>query len=181
MDEEEKTKIEEEDPGEISPNVDDSTDTSISQDIESPYEEQKNLAEKRLDDLKMERANFINYKARVKREQDDARLYANQAIVGEFLEIKDNLERALDAQGDAESVRDGVRLTLKNLDTLLKKHGITEIDPEGGAFDPNLHEAMMADDGDVDEETVSEVLQKGYMLNKRVIRPAKVKIIKPKT
>ena len=143
-------------------------------------EDVKALYECCLDDLKTERASFINYKNRVQKEREADRLYANQEIVREFLEIRDNLGRALDHTEGSEDVMEGVRLTLKQLDALLKKHGIEEIDPEGGLFDPNFHEAISAEEGDVEEETVGEVLQKGYLLNGRVIRPAKVSIKKPK-
>ncbi|MFH1403261.1 MAG: nucleotide exchange factor GrpE [Candidatus Altiarchaeota archaeon] len=130
--------------------------------------------------LQRVQADFENYKKRVERDKEDSRRYANQEIVEEFLEVKDNLERALDNKDNGDGVIDGVRLTLKQLEALLKKHGVEELNPSGDKFDPNYHEALMAEEGDVDGETVSEVLQKGYMLHSRVVRPAKVKIIKPR-
>lgn len=144
-----------------------------------PHEEEKKRTDELLEDLKRERASFINYKARMEREQEQARLYANQAIVEEFLEVKDSLESALKSCGDGESVTEGVRLTLKRLESILKKHGIKEIESLNMPFDPNIHEAMLFEEGEVESETVSETLQKGYLLNGRVIRPAKVRIIKP--
>ncbi len=127
--------------------------------------------------LQSVQADFENYRKRVEREREEDRKYANQQIVEEFLEVRDNLERALANSG--ETVVEGVELTLRQLDNLLKKHGVEEINPAGERFDPSFHEALMADEGDVEDETVSEVLQKGYMLHSRVLRPAKVKITKP--
>lgn len=125
-------------------------------------------------------ADFENYKKRAGREREDQRKFANQQIVEEFLEVKDNLERALENQADTKSLTEGITLTLKQLDTLLKRHGVEEINPQGQAFNPNYHEALMYEEGDVAEETVAEVLQKGYALHERVVRPAKVRITKPK-
>ncbi len=133
-----------------------------------------------LNDLKKERADFINYKNRALRDREDYIRYANQQIVGEFLQVKDNLERALTSSNGGQDVVEGVKLTLSQLQTLLKKHGVEEFDPKGNTFDPNYHDAVMVEEADVDCEVVGEVFEKGYTLNERVIRPAKVKIIKPK-
>ncbi|MBD3388178.1 MAG: nucleotide exchange factor GrpE [Candidatus Altiarchaeales archaeon] len=130
--------------------------------------------------LQRVQADFENYRKRVDRDREDSRRYANQKIVEEFLEVKDNLERALDNNGESGSVVEGVKLTLKQLDGLLKKHGVEEMNPSGCAFDPRFHEAVLVEEGDVDEECVGEVLQKGYVLHERVVRPAKVKIFKPR-
>lgn len=130
--------------------------------------------------LKKVQADFENYKKRAEKEQADSRKFANQLIVEEFLEVRDNLERALSETEDPQSVVEGVRLTLKQLDSLLKKHGVEEVNPVGEVFDPRYHEALMATDGEGDKEMVAQVLQKGYMLHSRVVRPAKVKITKPR-
>ncbi|HHQ44624.1 MAG TPA: nucleotide exchange factor GrpE, partial [Candidatus Altiarchaeales archaeon] len=130
--------------------------------------------------LQKVQADFENYKKRAERERAEHQRYANQKIVEEFLEVKDNLERALQNKEDAKSMASGVELTLKMLDGLLKKHGVEEINPAGEKFDPNFHEALMFEEGAVEDETVSEVLQKGYLLHSRVVRPAKVRITKPK-
>ena len=147
--------------------------------LEDDVRDLKTRLDECVSDLKRERADFINYKERMKREMGEDRLYANQRIVEEFLEVRDNLERALSDPTECESVTEGVKLTLKQLDDLLSKHGIEEINPVGKIFDPQYHEALMVEEGEVAEETVGEVLQKGYILHSRVVRPAKVKIIKP--
>ncbi len=136
-------------------------------------EEYKKLAQKI-------QADFENYRKRMERERQEHEKFANERIVAEFLEVKDNLERALMTQENNESVIEGITLTLKQLDNILNKHGVIELDPLNQEFDPKYHEAMVAEDGDVQHETVADVLQKGYLLHSRVLRPAKVKIIKPK-
>ena len=148
--------------------------------LEGRLEESECKAGEYLELAQRLQADFENYKKRMQREREDSRKYANQKIVQEFLDVKDNLERALEHQGEAKSLSEGIKLTLKQLDGLLKKHGVSEINPIGERFDPNFQEAMMFDEGGVEEETVSEVFQKGYSLHSRVVRPAKVKVTKPK-
>ena len=149
-------------------------------DVRKELDAEKKKVEEYTALLQRVQADFENYRKRVERESVEQRKYANQEIVEEFLDVRDNLERALGNRGDAGSVADGVELTLKQLDGLLRKHGVDEINPLGEAFNPNYHEAVAAELGDVDGETVSDVLQKGYVLHSRVIRPAKVKVTKPK-
>jgi molecular chaperone GrpE len=148
--------------------------------LRKEFEEVKARAEEYKGLVQHVQADFENYRKRVERDFDERQKYANQAIVGELLDVRDNLERALENKGGMEGLVEGVELTLKQLDSLLEKHGVLELNPVGVKFDPNFHEALLAEEGDVDEETVVEVLQKGYLLHSRVIRPAKVKIIKPK-
>ena len=93
-----------------------------------------------------------------------------------FLPVVDNLERAV-AFSDTEGLKEGLELTMKQLAAVLSKLKITAIDPVGQPFDPNLHNAVMhVDDESLGENTVAEVLQKGYMIDNRVIRHAVVKV-----
>lgn len=125
-------------------------------------------------------ADFTNYKKRVEKEKSDIYLYANEKLAGDFLDIIDNLERALDSQtvdNEKNGLYEGIELVLKQLKDILKKHGVEEIDAMNKPFDMNLHHAVMREEVD-DAETneIIEVFQKGYILNGRVLRPSMVKV-----
>lgn len=123
-------------------------------------------------------ADMYNFQKRVERETDNAKKYALEKFSTHLLEVVDNLERALQAAGDDENlvnqpVIEGVRLTHKVLLNTLEKHGVTVVDPLGDAFNADQHEAV-----GIDPETpagqVANVLQKGYVLSGRLLRPAMV-------
>ncbi len=119
-------------------------------------------------------ADMYNFQKRVERETDNAKKYALEKFSTNLLEVVDNLERALQAAGDENNpVIEGVRLTHKVLLTTLEKHGVTVVDPLGDAFNADQHEAV-----GIDPETpagqVANVLQKGYVLSGRLLRPAMV-------
>ena len=119
-----------------------------------------------------------------KRAQDDiarAHRYALEKFAAELLQVKDSLEAALNAETQSvESLQGGVELTLKQLATIFERHQIREIDPAGAPFDPHRHEAISMLPSEKEPNTVINVLQKGYLLNDRVIRPALVTVAKPK-
>jgi molecular chaperone GrpE len=96
----------------------------------------------------------------------------------DLLEVRDSMERGLEVADDSatvESLREGQQLTLRMLAKVMEDHDLEVIDPKGQPFDPELHEAMtVLPAGDVDENTVIEVLQKGFRLHDRLIRPARV-------
>ena len=123
-------------------------------------------------------ADFQNYKKRVEKEKNDIYSYANEKIVTELLAVLDNFERALDAGNDApESFLKGMELIFKQLYDVMEKAGTKEIEALGCDFDPNFHNAVMTEDSEEYESgKVTAVLQKGYMLNGRVIRPSMVKV-----
>jgi len=129
-------------------------------------------------------ADFENYKKRVEREMNDFRKFANESLVKEILPIVDNLERALGtghgSNGDAlEALRQGVEMTLKGLTDGLKKFGVVPVDALEKPFDPNLHQAVSQEETDrFPENTVCQELQRGYMLNDRLLRPAMVVVSK---
>ena len=108
-----------------------------------------------------------------------AHKYAIDKFAAELLPVKDALELALSSPGDADSLREGVALTLKQLDAALTKAGIAEIPAAGEKFDPHRHQAMAMIDSESPGNTVVQVFQKGYMLNDRVLRPALVAVAKP--
>ena len=121
-------------------------------------------------------ADFDNYRKRVAREQVELTRRANERILNELLPVLDDLERALEAAAEHEEAKleEGVRLVHRSLLGLVERHGLTEIETEG-AFDPHVHEALLAQPGEGAEEgAVLQVLQKGYRLGDKVLRPARV-------
>ena len=125
-------------------------------------------------------ADFDNYKKRVARERQELVTLANERLVKELLPVLDDLERALVAAAEHEEARleEGVRLVHRALESLLERNGVKEIDTDG-AFDPNVHEALLAQPSEADEGTVIDVVQKGYTLGDRVVRPARVVVAGP--
>jgi len=125
-------------------------------------------------------ADFDNYKKRVARERQELVTLANERLVKELLPVLDDLERALVAAAEHEEARleEGVRLVHRALESLLERNGVKEIDTDG-AFDPHVHEALLAQPSEADEGTVIDVVQKGYTLGDRVVRPARVVVAAP--
>jgi molecular chaperone GrpE len=122
-------------------------------------------------------ADFDNYKKRAARERTEYVTHANERFVKELLPILDDLERALDAVGEHQeaAVEEGVRLVHRSLASLLERNGVKEIDAEG-KFDPHVHEALLSQPSEAEEGSVIDVVQKGYTLGDRVVRPARVVI-----
>lgn len=128
-------------------------------------------------------AEAQNSQRRAEQDVEKARKFALERFTGELLPVVDNLERALEsAAGDDELVKpiaEGVQLTLNSLVDVLGKFNVVTIDPQGQPFDPNLHQAMsMVENRDVEPNTVIAVMQKGYSLNGRLVRPAMVMVSK---
>jgi len=128
-------------------------------------------------------ADAQNVKRRAEMDVEKARKFALESFSKELLPVVDNLERALEsAAGDNEQVKpvaEGVELTLKTLLDVLKKFNIAAVDPQGEPFDPQLHQAMsMVENPEVEPNTVIAVMQKGYTLNGRLVRPAMVMVSK---
>jgi molecular chaperone GrpE len=129
-----------------------------------------------LDGLLRLKAEFENFRKRADRDVLEARSRARMGLLAEFLPVLDNLERALNAAEHHEEgkVLEGVRLTHSMFADLLRKEGVTEVDPLGAAFDPHMHEALMTQPSDSEEGTVTAVFERGYVFGDRVLRPAKV-------
>ena len=113
---------------------------------------------------------------------EKARKFAVDKFAGELLAVKDSLEAAMTTgeKASVDKIMEGVELTLKQLSGVFEKNGISEINPLGQKFDPNYHQAISMVDGESEPNTVATVLQKGYLLNERVMRPALVMVVKPK-
>ena len=121
-------------------------------------------------------ADFDNYRKRVAREYAELSARANERLLNELLPVLDDLERALEAASAHEEAQleEGVELVHRSLAALLERHGLTPIETEG-AFDPHVHEALAAQPAEGAEAgSVLQVLQKGYRLGDRVLRPARV-------
>jgi len=128
------------------------------------------------------KAETENVRRRAVDDVEKARKFALEKFAGDLLAVKDSLEAAL-ATGDSTSldkIKEGVELTLKQLASVFEKNAINEINPVGQKFDPNCHQAISMVEGEGEPNTVATVLQKGYLLNERVIRPALVMVVKPK-
>ena len=125
-------------------------------------------------------AEFDNFRKRNAREQAAFAERANERLVKELIPILDDLGRALEAAAEHEEAKleDGVRLVHRSLADLLQKQGLTEIETEG-KFDPHVHEALLSQPSDAEEGSVIEVVQKGYKLGDKVLRPARVVIAGP--
>lgn len=128
-------------------------------------------------------AEMENLRKRTERDLENAHRYALERFVAELLPVKDSLElgldAALDGQHDLAAIREGYELTVKMFASALEKFAIEEINPEGEAFDPELHQAMTTQPAEgVAPGTVLNVVQKGYRLNQRLVRPALVIVSK---
>ncbi len=128
------------------------------------------------------KAEGENIRRRAMEDVDKARKFALEKFSAELLAVKDSLDAALNiANATLESYKDGVELTAKQLTSVFEKFNIVEINPLGAKFDPNLHQAISAIEADGEANTVLSVLQKGYTLNDRVLRPALVTVSKAKS
>jgi len=129
-----------------------------------------------LDGLQRLKAEFDNFRKRADRDVLEARARARVSLLTEFLPVLDNLDRALSAAEHHEEgkVLEGVRLTHSMFADLLRKEGVTEIDPMGAPFNPHVHEAVMIQPSESEEGTVTAVFERGYVFGEKVLRPAKV-------
>lgn len=128
-------------------------------------------------------AEFDNTRKRLDKDRQDFVKFANEGMIVELLNVLDDLERAIElAQGGHEDLPvflKGVEMVLAHLYELLKEYGVKPIEAKGKPFNPHCHEALMqAEDKNLPEHTIVEELQKGYMLNDKVIRTSKVKVSK---
>ena len=128
-----------------------------------------------LDALQRLKAEFDNYRKRVARDQQELYARAAERLVRELVPVLDDLERALEAAAEHEEAKleEGVRLVHRALADALGREGLAEIETDG-KFDPHTQEALLSQPSDEEEGTVIQVLQKGYTLGDRVLRPARV-------
>ncbi|WP_138159293.1 nucleotide exchange factor GrpE [Peptoniphilus catoniae] len=150
---------------------------------ESCDENPQDKTDKDFEDLKDNfvrlQADFINFKRRTEQERSDYIELGSIKVLNNILLVVDNFERALESQTQDENYKNGIELIYKQIIDLLGKFDVVEMEAENKDFDPNLHHAVMVEEKDgVKEGIVLEVLQKGYMIGKKVLRPAMVKVSK---
>jgi molecular chaperone GrpE len=132
-------------------------------------------ADKLREALLRTRADMDNMQKRAEREMEKARRYQHEAIMRDLLPVIDGLEQGLENAEEGDSAREGLELTRKLLLKTLEDHGLETLNPEGEVFDPQWHEAIsMQPSEDAEPDTVLMVLQKGYRLNERLLRAARV-------
>jgi len=141
------------------------------------HEEQEDAAAEVVEDDRLLRlaADFENYKKRAARERDEYVTFANERLIKELLPVLDDLERALQAANEHEEAQleEGVELVYRSLASLLARNGVKEISTDG-KFDPHVHEALLSQPSDAEQGSVIDVVQKGYTIGDRVVRPARV-------
>ena len=126
--------------------------------------------------LKRKQAEFKNYKKRQKKRREQERERATEELVGELLEVRDNLLRALEQEESAD-IRDGVEATFRSLDDVLEGEGVEAIEPEPGVeTDPSRHEVLLRVESDEPEGTVAELHRPGYEMAGKVLRAAQVTV-----
>jgi molecular chaperone GrpE len=153
---------------------------------EAPQEEEEELVALRrerdeyLDALQRLKAEFDNFRKRMAREQSDLVTRANERLVKELLPVLDDLGRALQAAEEHEEAKleEGVKLVHRSFEDLLRREGLVEIETDG-RFDPHVHEALLSQPSEAAEGSVIEVVQQGYKLGERVLRPARVVVAAP--
>ncbi|MDC0344604.1 nucleotide exchange factor GrpE [Alphaproteobacteria bacterium] len=153
------------------------------QDIDDAAEKLGKELKETKDHLLRSLADLENLRKRTEKELSDARKYAVSAFARDVLSIADNLNRALAATGDVGETEDslqqlveGVTLTQKELQRVLKTHGVEEVETDGKTFDSHLHQAMMEVDSEQAPGTIVQCLQTGYTLKDRLLRPAMVTV-----
>ncbi len=152
------------------------------EELQADLEKARGEADEYLDSLKRLKAEFENFRKRMLREQSEFLKFAAQGVIGELLPVIDNFERALDQEDHGDQFDDykkGMKLVYGQLFEALAKEGLSTVEPVGQPFDPNLHEAVMQEESaEYPEGTVVRVLERGYVLQDRIIRHAKVSVAK---
>jgi len=147
--------------------------------LQAELEKVRASADKNWDTVLRMKADAENQRKRSEKQVQDAHKFAVQKFVGELLPVADSLEMGMAAEGDIEKIREGMNLTMNVLNKALEKFSVEAVDPLGEKFDPELHQAMAMQPSDEYEEGhVSAVMQKGYTLNGRLVRPAMVMVVK---
>lgn len=151
-------------------------------DLEQQLNDALGEAAKLKDALLRAAADNDNMRKRAQADVANAHKFSLEGFAGDLLSVKDSLDAALTVEAATlESYRNGVELTLKQLVNVFSKFNITEINPVGDKFDPHRHQAMTMVDSDQDPNTVVAVMQKGYALNERILRPALVTVARPRS
>jgi molecular chaperone GrpE len=146
---------------------------------DDPLKQAEQLAAQHHDAYLRAKAEADNVRKRAQVEVANAHKFAVENFTAELLAVKDSLEAALVAENaTVDSMKNGVELTLRQLKSVFEKFNVTEINPQGQKFDPHRHQAIGTVASDAEPNTVVQVLQKGYLLHDRVVRPALVMVAK---
>ncbi len=148
--------------------------------LQSSLDEMTSKAEEYLDGWQRARAEFANYKKRVLKENTEIYQNARGEVIKIYLDILDDLKRALDerpTQGEGKTWAEGIELIIQKLCNRLEAEGVTPMNPLGEEFDPNIHEALMKEESEEYESgQIIEVMQEGYWIGDKVLRPALVRV-----
>ncbi len=164
-----------------SENVETAPQAEVMPSLEELLKEAELKAQEHYDAWMYAKAETENIRRRGHQEAESARKFAIEGFSGELLAVKDALEAALTTDAGLDTLKSGVELTLKQLATVFGKFQIQEINPVGEKFDPHQHQAMAMVEADAEPNTVVMVMQKGYALHGRVLRPALVSVAKAPT
>jgi molecular chaperone GrpE len=148
--------------------------------LRKKLEEKAKLAEDRLSQLRYLQADFENYRKNFDRERENIIRLANEDLIRDLLVVVDDFGRALSAMKECKD-KEGVMMVYSNFIKILENKGLRPIETSGKKFDPNLHEALCREACEKDDGLILEELQRGFMLNSKVIRPSKVKISEKQT
>jgi len=181
---EEKKEFEEEIQEEVKEEQAETVETPGEEKPEGPGDKPEEKPEEKKEDEDLQAkflrlsADFQNYRRRCESEKADIYAYANEKIVLQVLDVIDNFDRAMSTAVEGDKFAEGMQLILKQLQDVLSKNNVAEIDALGKDFDPNFHNAVMTEPAAEGEDSgkVTKVLQKGYTLNSKVIRPAMVAV-----
>ena len=148
--------------------------------VESQLAAALKKADENWDQFLRTKAEMENMRRRAQKDVENAHKYGTEKLIGELIPVKEAMELGLAIQdATVESIREGMELTMASVNTMFEKLSIEEINPVNEKFDPENHQAMtMQPSADVDPNTVLQVLQKGYRLNDRLLRPAMVIVSK---
>lgn len=163
-------------------NADPAPESDDPAELQAALDKARRQAEENWNNLVRLQAEMDNLRKRTSRDVEHAHKYALDKFVAELLPVIDSLELGISAADDsseADSLREGMELTLKKFLDVLEKFGVQPIDPQGEKFNPELHEAVsMQESSEAGSNTVITVVQKGYILNDRLVRPAMVVVAK---
>ncbi len=179
---EEKNKLKDENESEIKEEKKDENQEKAEEKTENqPKNEENEVVDKEQEESQRYMrlmAEFQNFKKRTEKEKKDIYAFANEKIIVELLDVIDNFERGLQHSAGDEKVAEGMNNLFKMFKSILEKNGLKEIDALGKEFDPKFHNAVMTGESeDYKSGEVMEVLQKGYMLKDKVVRPTMVKVV----
>ena len=147
--------------------------------LQEQLAETQQKADENWDSFVRLQAESENNRKRSEKKVEDAHKYGAQKFVESLLPVVDSLEMGMTAEGDIDQIREGMNLTLKQFETVMEKFNIEAINPMGEKFNPELHQAMaMQPNPEMENNTVMAVMQKGFTISGRLIRPAMVMVVK---